>query len=132
MFHPILKYTPDMKKKHIDKECKHHGLTSFVLENRGYYRCCKCRSTAVAKRRRKLKKSLVEYMGGECSICSYNKCIAALEFHHVDPTQKKFGISVSGNTRSLNKLKAEADKCILVCANCHREIDNNFNHSVVG
>lgn len=109
-------------KKHVEKECKIHGLSRFVLEGRGYYRCTKCRSNAVSKRRRKVKALLVKHKGGKCEKCGYNKCIAALEFHHLDPSEKDFGISVSGNTLKLAKLKKEVDKCILVCANCHREI----------
>lgn len=52
----------------------------------------------------------------------YNKCIAALEFHHLDPNEKDFGIASSGATRTFEKIKVELDKCIMVCANCHREI----------
>ena len=76
----------------------------------------------VSKRRIKNKELLVEYKGGACERCGYNKCIAALEFHHLDPSTKEFGLT--GNTYSLERQKAEADKCILVCANCHREIHN--------
>lgn len=79
----------------------------------------------IAWRKRK-KIDAVAYKGGKCSICSYDKCIAALEFHHLDPTQKDFGISKDGTTRSWELIKAELDKCILVCANCHREIHNKL------
>jgi 5-methylcytosine-specific restriction endonuclease McrA len=79
-------------------------------------------SDAVARRRKKLKQLAVEYKGGKCSICGYSKCIAALEFHHLNPLEKDFGISASGETRSWEKVKAELDKCIIVCSNCHREI----------
>lgn len=69
----------------------------------------------------KLKERLVEYKGGKCEKCGYNKCITALEFHHIDPNEKDFGIG-SFNVLSFDKCKREVDKCILVCANCHREI----------
>ena len=72
-----------------------------------------------------IKKALVEYKGGRCSICGYNKNIAVLSFHHVNDenNQKEYDISVHmGNRCSLESLKKEADKCILVCENCHREI----------
>jgi hypothetical protein len=69
----------------------------------------------------------VEYKGGKCSSCGYNKCIAALEFHHLDPSKKDFSISSSGNTRSWNKVKEELDKCVLLCSNCHREVHTNEN-----
>ena len=103
------------------KECKHHGKTEFILENRGYYRCRICRSECVTKRRKQLKKDAVAYKGGKCVLCGYDKCVAALDFHHKDDN-KEFGISLIGVTRSWEKIKKEIDKCILVCANCHREL----------
>ena len=63
----------------------------------------------------------VEHKGGRCQVCGYERCIEALEFHHLDPTRKDFGISHKGYTRSWEKVKEEVDKCILLCANCHRE-----------
>ncbi|HVG21805.1 MAG TPA: HNH endonuclease signature motif containing protein [Blastocatellia bacterium] len=63
----------------------------------------------------------VSYKGGCRQICSYDRCFEALEFHHLDPTQKDFGISKKGYTRSWEKVKNEIDKCLLLCANCHRE-----------
>jgi len=76
---------------------------------------------AVQHRRIKLKQMAVEYKGGKCEWCSYDKCIDALEFDHIDPTQKEFGISQNGNIRSWDKIKQELNKCRLLCANCHRE-----------
>ena len=109
-------------RKYADKECKIHGLSKFVLESGKYYRCTKCRSANVSNRRKKVKKLLVDYKGGKCEKCGYNKCIAALEFHHLDPTKKDFAISRRGNSLALAKMKKESDKCILVCSNCHKEI----------
>jgi len=77
---------------------------------------------AVQTRRKKVKELAIEYKGGSCQKCGYNKCNAALEFHHLDPSEKDFSISASGNTRGWELIKKELDKCILVCANCHREI----------
>lgn len=74
----------------------------------------------------RLKEKLVKYKGGKCEICGYDKCINALEFHHVDPSQKDFGIA-NGNAISLEKAKREVDKCLMVCANCHREIHYKQN-----
>lgn len=68
----------------------------------------------------------IAYKGGKCQVCGYDKCVGALEFHHIDPTQKDFGISAKGYTRSWDKNRQELDKCILVCANCHREIHNGI------
>jgi predicted HNH restriction endonuclease len=77
---------------------------------------------AVAKRRKKLREMAVALKGGACAVCGYRRCISALEFHHPDPSQKDFGISVDGSTRSWERIKAEVEKCVLVCANCHREV----------
>jgi len=77
---------------------------------------------AVTERRRKLKQMIIEYKGGVCMICEYKKYAGAFDLHHLDHTKKEFGLSVRGLTRSWDKLKKEADKCVLVCANCHREI----------
>jgi len=71
--------------------------------------------------RKALKEKLVKYKGGKCEICGYDKCIAALDFHHMDPNKKDFNIGGSG-VISFEKCKKEVDKCILVCSNCHREI----------
>lgn len=82
---------------------------------------------AVSRKRKKLKKNLVEYKGGKCERCGYNKCVAAMDFHHKDPSQKDFALSKNGLTRSWVSLKKEADKCELVCSNCHREIHEDLN-----
>ncbi|MDP4000229.1 MAG: hypothetical protein Q8Q11_02240 [bacterium] len=78
---------------------------------------------AVAKRRRRLREMVVQYKGGKCQLCGYDKCRGALEFHHLDPATKSFGLSARGMTRSWERMRQEADKCILVCANCHREVE---------
>lgn len=57
-----------------------------------------------------------------CSICGYSKCMAALEFHHVNPSEKSFAISKAHSGYSLEEILKELEKCILVCANCHAEI----------
>ena len=100
-----------------------------VLQNEGIYGKLKPYESEKQESRRKSlyvinfkqrkKIELVKYKGGECEKCGYNKCVAALEFHHLDPTKKEF--EISGNSYSLKRLKEEADKCILICSNCHRE-----------
>ena len=109
-------------EKIIIKECKKHGLTEYVLRNDGRYRCKKCSVEAVQRRREKLKLLAVEYKGGECEVCGYKKCVNALEFHHIDPNEKEFGVGENGYTRSIEDIKKELYKFILVCSNCHREI----------
>ena len=92
------------------------------IEKRTYADRAEYNKAAVAKRRRKVRLMAIEYGGGKCQICGYKKCNRALSFHHKDPNQKDFGLSTSSITRSWEKTKAELDKCILVCANCHMEI----------
>ncbi len=74
--------------------------------------------------RQRTKQKLVEYKGGKCVICGYNKCMVSLTFHHRDPTQKEVGIT--GQTKSYERLKKEVDKCELVCSNCHGEIHDGL------
>ena len=78
---------------------------------------------AVAKRRRKIKTLAIQYKGGKCEICGYCKYQGALDLHHRDRKSKDFGIADKGYTRAWEKVKTELDKCILVCANCHREVE---------
>ncbi len=77
---------------------------------------------AVTKRRRKVKAMSIEYKGGKCLLCGYNKFQGALELHHIESKNKSFGIGDKGYTRSWERVKTELDKCVLLCANCHREV----------
>ncbi len=103
--------------------CWRHGETEFWMEGRGSYRCLACRSERVAKRRRLVKQILVGEAGGACRICGYSRSLAALHFHHVHPSEKRFGIGREGVTRSLAAMRAEVRKCVLLCANCHAEVE---------
>lgn len=76
--------------------------------------------------RRHRKANLIKVCGNKCNICGYNKLQNALEFHHIDPSQKSYGIASDGTCHDLEKDLAEVKKCILVCANCHREVHANF------
>jgi DNA-binding transcriptional ArsR family regulator len=107
----------------MELTCARHGITEFWLEPRGSYRCVRCRSEAVSRRRRRLKEILVADAGGRCSICGYDRHIGALQFHHRDGDTKEFGIGERGLTRSLAAVRAEAAKCVLLCANCHSEVE---------
>jgi transposase len=107
----------------VTLSCIYHGETEFVLEGRGYYRCKRCRAERVARRRRKVKQILTADAGGRCCICGYNRCFGALEFHHIDPREKRLQLSSNGVALSLDALRAEARKCVLVCSNCHAEVE---------
>lgn len=104
--------------------CGVHGATKFVLEGRGVYRCKRCRAERVARRRRLVKETLVAEAGGACRLCGYDRDVRALEFHHLDPARKDFGLAAGGAYRSLERLRAEVSKCILLCSNCHAEVES--------
>jgi transposase-like protein len=105
--------------------CSIHGITRHVRRDKGY-RCAQCRSGHVTERRRRVKRLLLDEAGGACLLCGYDRCIAALHFHHLDPSAKSFALGVTGVTRSLVAARAEASKCVLLCANCHAEVESGL------
>lgn len=76
----------------------------------------------VERHRSKKRRKLLELHGGECYRCGYCKCDAALEFHHRVPEEKEFNLTKVSLTKSWDRCVAESKKCMLLCANCHREI----------
>jgi hypothetical protein len=66
---------------------------------------------------------LVEEAGGACRACGYDRHPSALQFHHLDRDGKRFALSQQGVARSLERARAEARKCVLLCANCHAEVE---------
>jgi len=119
----ITKQARDQGLAIVQRHCGRHGLTDFCLEGRGAYRCMRCRQEAVSRRRRKVKGILVREAGGTCAICGYSRYIGALHFHHLDPALKRFSVSADGVARSLARARVEADKCVLLCSNCHAEVE---------
>lgn len=85
-------------------------------------------SESVILWRKRTKIKLIEYKGGKCEICGYDKCSRALGFHHKHPKEKDF--SISGKSLSFDKLKTEVDKCMLVCSNCHCEIHDGLIENI--
>ena len=79
------------------------------------------RAATISALRRAMKKEAVKRLGGKCCRCGYDKCIDALQFHHKDPSQKEFGLAANGKTHNWKEYWAEAQKCELLCANCHAE-----------
>ena len=79
-------------------------------------------------RRHSIKSQAIEYKGGLCEICGYGLCKEALDFHHKDPKQKDPNIkgALTRQSLSLEVLKPELDKCILVCCRCHRELHDGL------
>ena len=101
--------------------CKRCGKEFEGRSNQKYCdKRCKV-AEAVTRWRRNLKLKAIAYLGGKCYRCGYHKCSAALEFHHPHD-DKEFALSNNGNCRSWDKVKAELDKCQLVCKNCHAEL----------
>ena len=78
----------------IEKECSKHGLTKFSSSKSTRPRCSKCLVESVTKRRRKIKVMAVAYLGGQCQVCGYNKCVGALDFHHKDPLEKDLELAI--------------------------------------
>lgn len=76
--------------------------------------------------RRRRKENLITVCGKKCALCGYDRLPSALEFHHIDPSQKSYTIACGGTCHDLEKDLAEIKKCLLVCANCHREIHGNL------
>lgn len=103
--------------------CPKHGDAPFVRRPDGNYRCSRCQTEAVSEWRRRVKRRLVSRAGGCCQLCGYDRHPAALHFHHLDPSTKEFLVSRNGVTRSLAEARVEADKCVLLCANCHAEVE---------
>ena len=106
----------------MEKICKKHGLYKHY-KNGARWRCSKCRVEVVAKHRKDKKQKLVDMLGGKCTICGYSKYVGSLDFHHLDRKTKEFGIASKGNTNSWAKVVAEAKKCVLLCKNCHGEVE---------
>lgn len=112
---PLLAATPSYECRVCGKDYTGgHGKYKSI--------CTTCRVTESRKNKKTL---LIEYKGNKCIICGYNRCNQALQFHHLDPNEKEFAIANSA-TKSLENLKMEVDKCILVCSNCHVEIHNGL------
>jgi transposase len=107
----------------ITRRCPKHGVTTYVRSGRQRYRCKQCRQEAVVRRRQRVKELLIADAGGKCVVCGYDRHPAALQFHHLDPAMKEFGLSTRGVARSLEKARSEARKCVLLCATCHAEVE---------
>jgi DNA-binding transcriptional ArsR family regulator len=128
---------------------KKFGLTTVIIKDNKYCHRCKkdlpkdefynrrngignspycksCTKQQTTERQQLFKVKCVEYKDGKCIVCNYDKCISALEFHHLNPLFKDFNISNVKLLSFNDKIKLELDKCILVCSNCHREIHSGL------
>lgn len=103
---PVSEYYRRTETGRARKQCK------FCINNRI--------GKEVAKHRRRRKQKLVEFFGGKCLDCGFTGAPFYFDFDHRDPAEKLFSIGNDGAPRAWEVLLAEAMKCDLVCANCHR------------
>lgn len=84
-------------------------------------------SERVISWRKRTKLKMISSMGGRCQACGYKACVEALEFHHIDPSQKEIAFGkMRANPVGIAKVFEELKKCILLCANCHREVHSGI------
>jgi len=84
---------------------------------------------AASRRRRELRERAVAYLGGKCTICGYDKSIAAFDFHHIEMWLKDF--TISAHMTSWEKIEPELKKCVLLCCRCHREVHDGLHPGYV-
>lgn len=118
---------PQDKPREIERMCLHHGLTRAIWQpSKNGYRCCKCQSDRVSKARRDLKSLLVAKLGGSCFQCGYQKSVWALQFHHRNSDEKEYEMGFLIRDRNKKLAMYEVEKCDLLCANCHAEIEEQI------
>ncbi|HEX3804651.1 MAG TPA: HNH endonuclease signature motif containing protein [Solirubrobacteraceae bacterium] len=113
---------PPPKLPSVLRTCGKHGETEFVMSTDGYFRCRRCRSESLVRRHRRVKEILVAEAGGACMICGYSRYNGALQFHHLDPDKKRLSLAMGGAALGIETLRREAEKCVLLCSNCHAEV----------
>lgn len=112
------------------KNCNNVKSQYKDKQNNIRYYCKNCNNLRTKTSIREFKQKCIEYKGSKCSKCGYDKCIAALDFHHINKNDKNFQIS-KNYKKDFLEIKSELDKCVLLCANCHREEhyeDISFHH----
>lgn len=122
--HWLRKYnlTTYKEPKYVDN-CKFCNVKLTDLNTYSYKKRWACKSCANNYRNKQFvltKHKMLEYKGGKCICCGFNKHYSALDFHHLDPSIKEFNLT--RNSIGWNKLQPELDKCVLLCSNCHRMI----------
>lgn len=105
------------------KEIQTDHLTGGKTSSCG---CINRRGRSVIEFRKRIKIALVEAFGHKCAYCGLEAEPVLYDFHHLNPSEKKFGIGASANTHSRMDSWNEAQKCVMLCANCHRRIENGL------
>jgi hypothetical protein len=123
-----------MKKRHCAK-CKleYPATLEYFYRRKGKNRsetallcyCKFCFNEIQKHKHNELKQKLLDYKGNKCIICGYNKCNAAMDFHHINPTEKE--IKIGQTRKTFEVLRKELDKCVIMCRNCHAETHQGFN-----
>lgn len=128
--HWLKKYglTTVKNKSRVCKFCGEKDTKKFMSIGRGLSksRCKKCHNLYTRKRIKDNKKKAVEYKGGNCIVCGYNKCMRSLSFHHRNPEIKDLNWNKMRSWK-LEKIKKELDKCDLLCNNCHGEVHEKID-----
>lgn len=110
-------------------KCKYHNCQNEVIpslksSNPKLFCCSACKNKYnVDKKRLDIKFKAIQYKGGKCEICGFKGLPACFDFHHLVSSEKEFAISKEPHTRSWERTVVELDKCRLLCANCHREVE---------
>lgn len=106
----------------VMKPCRTHGFIRFY-KNGKYWSCSQCMKESSHYRRISKMAELKRIAGNKCRVCGYDRCSSALHFHHLDPATKVDCVSRLLSNKTFDLAKIEAEKCILLCANCHAEVE---------
>lgn len=121
-----LKIKNNEEKLMQEKECLLCGQKFRPKTSSANQRTCcyDCMPDGTQLRRGDFLAKIKKRRGGKCERCGYNTCLKALEFHHLDPSKKDF--TISNDHFKLKDAIEESKKCVLICANCHRELHDNL------
>lgn len=120
----ILQQEPQEEQKCLKCNIILNSNNATIVRKRFCTYCKYCSNKTNKKAKVNFKNACIQYKGGKCVVCGYNKNSAVLQFHHRDPSKKDFTISAKRKLVMDEELKLELDKCDLVCSNCHCELHN--------
>jgi len=119
------KHVGNKKYGYLCEDCGETKKSKFVSVGDGrlsHVLCKRCHSRRSVARFRKHKQRAVDYKGGKCQVCGYNKSLRSLDFHHRDPGEKDVKFNSNWVKQwNFERVKKELDKCDLLCRNCHGE-----------
>lgn len=121
---------PRGAKESMFRQCSRHGWVEFQRYGikQPHWRCKRCVGEAVTRRKQKVRRILIHEWGGCCARCGYDRTPVNLHFHHVEPSTKSFAVN-AGMGKSLQAFREEAKKCVLLCADCHGEVESGYVES---